>query len=304
MDPVRPHRSAAAFISAEEVPATSLGTSWPVSLGFGVALFLDRHAAPGATAAQIAAAHELDLAVQDKYGVRYVTYWFDDGEAAVFCLAEGPDRESLEAVHREAHGLVADNIIEVGLGPINQFLGATPHHPPGEAYTESALRAILFTDLCDSTRQTQELGDDKFMLLLREHDAIVRTALLKWGGREVKHTGDGIMASFTSVTAAVESGIAIQRSLCARNEGAERPIHLRVGISVGEPVTESDDLFGAAVQLSARLCGVASPGGVAVSTSVRDLCIGKAFRFDSHGAHDLKGFAEPVPVFEVHPDPA
>jgi adenylate cyclase len=115
----------------------------------------------------------------------------------------------------------------------------------------------------------------------------------------VKHTGDGIMASFTSVSAAVASAIEIQRSLRNRNDHAERPIHLRVGISVGEPVAERGDLFGAAVQLSARLCGVASPGGIAVSTAVRDLCVGKLFDFDSMGAFDLKGFADPVPVFEV-----
>ena len=142
-----------------------------------MALFLDRHKAPGATAADIAAAHELDLAVQEKYKVRYVTYWFDDDEGTVFCLAEGPDRQSLETVHREAHGLVADNIIEVGNGPINAFLGEIPRHPAGEAYVDSAVRVILFTDLCDSTQQTQELGDEGFMLLIREHDDIVRTAL-------------------------------------------------------------------------------------------------------------------------------
>jgi class 3 adenylate cyclase len=264
-----------------------------------MALFLDRHKAPGATAADIAAAHELDLAVQDKYQVRYVTYWFDDSEGTVFCLAEGPDRESLEVVHREAHGLVADNIIEVGNGPINAFLGEIPRHAPGKAYVESAVRAILFTDLCDSTRQTQELGDDGFMRLLREHDEIVRAALHNQAGREVKHTGDGIMASFTSVSAAVESAIDMQCALRRRNESAERSIELRVGISVGEPVTEGDDLFGAAVQLSARLCGVASPGCIAVSAAVRDLCVGKHFAFDSMGSRDLKGFAEPVPVFEV-----
>src|ERR1700691_5536694 len=202
-----------------------------------MALFLDRHKAPGATATDIAAAHELDLAVQEKYKVRYVTYWFDADEGPVFCLAEGPDRESLETVHREAHGLVADNIIEVGNGPINAFLGEIPRHPAGEAYVDSAVRAILFTDLCDSTQQTQELGDEAFMVLIREHDEIVRTALQKCSGREVKHTGDGIMASFMSVSSAVESGIDIQRSLGHRNDHAERPIHLRVGISVGEPVT-------------------------------------------------------------------
>ena len=264
-----------------------------------MALFLDRHQAPGASAADIAAAHALDVAVQDAYGVRYVTYWFDDSRETVFCLAEGPDREALEAVHREAHGMVADSIIEVGMGPMNAFLGELPTYAAGEAYVESAVRAIVFTDLCDSTRKTQELGDVAFMGLLRVHDEIVREVLGRRGGREVKHTGDGIMASFPSVSAAVESGIDIQRSLKTRNADAEHPIEVRIGISVGEPVTEGDDLFGATVQLSARLCDAASPGAIAVSTGVRELCVGKLFGFEAKGEIGLKGFAEPVAIFEV-----
>ncbi len=264
-----------------------------------MALFLDRHKVKDATATDIAAAHQLDLAIQDEYGVRYVTYWFDEEEGTVFCLAEGRDRAAVEAVHREAHGLMADNVIEVGEGPINAFLGDIPRHPAGEVYTDSAVRAILFTDFCGSTRLTQELGDEGFMCLLREHDVIVRTALGRRGGNEVKHTGDGIMASFSSAIAAVESGIEIQMSVVARNNMTERSIGLRIGISIGEPVTESGDLFGTAVQLSARLCEVASPGGIAVSNAVREVCAGKSFRFDSRGELGLKGFPAPVPVFEV-----
>jgi class 3 adenylate cyclase len=270
-----------------------------------MALFLDRHSAPGATASDIAAAHELDLAVQDRYQVRYVTYWFDDLRGEVFCLAEGPSREAVETVHREAHGLLADNVIEVEEGPIGTFLGPLPRHPAGEAYVDSAVRAIVFTDLCDSTQQTNELGDDGFMKLLREHDEIVRQGLARRGGREVKHTGDGIMASFNSVSAAVEYAIDTQCSFRRRNQTAARPMEIRVGIGVGEPVTEGDDLFGAAVQLAARLCDVAPRGCIAVSTGVRELCVGKALRFSSIGSFDLKGFPEPVPAFEAHiPDDA
>jgi adenylate cyclase len=137
------------------------------------------------------------------------------------------------------------------------------------------------------------------MTLLHEHNEVVRSALRKRGGREVKHTGDGIMASFTSISGAVESGIDVQRSLQHRNQEAEPPIHLRIGISVGEPVTEDGDLFGTSVQLSARLCGIASTGGIAVSSAVRDLCAGKLIGFESKGVLSLKGFAEPVPIFEV-----
>jgi class 3 adenylate cyclase len=262
-------------------------------------LFLDRHDAPGATAAEVAAAHALDLSVQDRHGVRYVTYWFDDTGGKVFCLAEGPDRAALEAVHREAHGLVADDVIEVGDGPINAFLGPIPQHPAGDVYIDPAVRAILFTDLCGSTEQTQVLGDLGHLAILREHDAIVRTALTGHGGREIKHTGDGIMASFRSVVSSVDCAISIQRSVAGRNRDEAIPFEVRIGISAGEPVADHNDLFGAAVQLAARLCGVAAPGGVTVSTAVRELCIGKRLEFDRTGPIALKGFVEPVQVHHV-----
>jgi class 3 adenylate cyclase len=262
-------------------------------------LFLDRHVVPGATAVQVADAHKLDLEVQEKYHVRYVTYWFDDNDGSVFCLAEGPDREALATVHREAHGLLADNVIEVGEGPINAFLGDQPHMAAGVAYVAPGVRAIVFTDICDSTQQTEELGDEAFMQLLHLHDETVRSALAHHDGREVKHTGDGIMASFNSAAAAVEAGIELQQALRAANEGSEHPLHVRVGISVGEPVTDHDDLFGTAVQLSSRLCTVASTGGIAVSNAVRELCAGKRLTFGEPVLHELKGFAQQVPVYEV-----
>jgi class 3 adenylate cyclase len=262
-------------------------------------LFLDRHEIDGVTAEQVADAHQLDLENEERFHVRYVTYWFDEHEGRVNCLAEGPDRASLDAVHREAHGLVADNVIEVGKGPINAFLGEAPSFAPGTPYVATGVRAIFFTDICDSTSQTAELGDEGFMSLLGAHNDIVRGALEQHGGREVKHLGDGIMASFTSVTAAVQSGIDVQRELVAANRSLEHPFHVRIGISVGEPVTDHGDLFGTAVQLSSRLCSAAEPGGIAVSNAVRELCAGKGFTFSDPADRELKGFAEPVVVYEV-----
>jgi class 3 adenylate cyclase len=261
-------------------------------------LYMDRHHVPGASAEDVAAAHVQDLGVQSAHGVRYLTYWFDGDSAEVFCLAEGPSRDAVEQVHREAHGLIASSIIEVEPGPIQSFFGTLPEHPAGEAYTESALRAVLFTDLCGSTEMTQRLGDAGAMSLLREHDEIVRTALAGNRGREVKHTGDGIMASFSSVSSSVEAAIAIQRRLAERSNGSDR-LDVRIGISAGEPVSDNNDLFGAAVQLAARLCSSSEPRGILVSIAVRELCIGKQFRFDDRGPLELKGFAEPAHAFSV-----
>jgi class 3 adenylate cyclase len=135
--------------------------------------------------------------------------------------------------------------------------------------------------------------------LVREHDRVVRRALEARDGREVKHTGDGIMASFASVAGAVEAAIEMQAALAARNAEAEIPIELRIGISAGEPVTDAGDLFGASVQLASRLCSTSPPGGITVSVAVRELCIGKQLRFDGGRTVALKGFAEPTQVYEV-----
>src|SRR5207253_4365642 len=173
--------------------------------------------------------------------------------------------------------------------PLNAFFGPLPNHPTGSPYTAPALRAIVFTDLCGSVEQTHTLGDDGHMELLREHNRIVRGELATHGGREVKHTGDGIMAAFTSVAAAVQFAIAVQRALNIRNADSATRLDVRIGISAVEPITDnSDDLFGAALQLAARLCDAAEPGHIAASVAVRELCIGKPFRFRDLGTLDLK----------------
>jgi len=262
---------------------------------------MDRHDAVDASPEELAGAHSLDLEAQGRWGVRYHTYWFDPERQSVFCLADGPSRDAIEAVHREAHGLTADAIIEVDPNlPLNLLFGSLPAHVPGEAYTAAALRAIVFTDVCGSVAQTHELGDEAHLALLRDHNVLVRDGLARHDGREVKHTGDGIMAAFTSVSSAVAFAIEVQAALQERNERTSNPLRVSIGISAGEPVTDdSDDLFGAAVQLAARLCDAAPAGDIAVSVAVRELCMGKLFRFEDRGTIALKGFPEPTQAYAV-----
>jgi class 3 adenylate cyclase len=262
-------------------------------------LYLDRHEVPGATAEDLANAHLQDLAHEQQHGVRYLTYWFDADCGSVFCLAEGPSKQAVEDVHREAHGLLATTIIEVEPGSVQSYFGTVPSHPPGVPYVDSAVRAVLFTDICGSTELTQALGDEAGTALVHDHDHVVRGALGRHEGREVKHMGDGIMASFTSISEAVHAAIAIQEALATRNAEADVPFDLRIGISAGEPVTDRDDLFGAAVQLAARLCAHCAPGGIVVSVAVRELCLGKRITFNDGGSVALKGFPEPTQVYEV-----
>lgn len=264
-------------------------------------LFIDRHDVPGATPEDVAADHARDVEIQGRYGVRYTTYWHDQARGTVFCLVEAPNRDLVNAVHEEAHGNTAGAIIEVDGRAVQAFLGSIQEPETGEPWVATAFRAILFTDIEDSTRLTQQVGDAAAMRIVREHDELVRDALAATGGREVKHTGDGIMASFMSCGAAMEGAVRIQRTVAERNAGSDLPFRLRIGVSAGEPVTEGDDLFGSAVQLAARLCSECEPSTVLVSSGVRELLIGKGYVFVDLGRVELKGFEEPVAIYALHP---
>ncbi len=157
----------------------------------------------------------------------------------------------------------------------------------------AAFRTILFTDLESSIALTQKLGDDKAQEILHGHNDAVRSALAAHDGEEVKHTGDGIMASFGSAVSAVRAALQLQHDLA----GGE--IRVRIGINAGEPIAEDHDYFGTAVQLAARLCDRAEPGQVLVSNVVRELCAGKTFTFNDLGPATLKGFDDPVPLYAV-----
>ena len=263
-----------------------------------VPFFMDRHEFSGLTATDAADMHRKDMEIQDRFGVQLITYWFDYDRQTAFCLAKAETGDALRELHREAHGGIPHQIIEVDPRTVERFMGGITEHPLGEAYVETAFRTILFTDLEGSTDLTQRLGDSRAMAVVRAHDQIVRDAIGRYGGSEVKHTGDGMMAAFVSVAGAIESAVEIQRRF-ATDGGKAVPLRIRIGLSAGEPVTEGDDFFGAAVQLAARLTDLAEPGTVLVSSAVRDLAMGKGFVFLKRGTLRPKGFTEPVQAYEV-----
>ncbi len=272
-------------------------------------LYMDIHELPeGTTAEDIAKAHAKDVETQRKYGVEYRKYWVNENGRKVFCLAHAPNAEAAACVHREAHGLVAEKIIEVEPDVAEVFLGGTETNPagavlmPGGAADERdpGIRTILFTDIVDSTALTQLMGDEAAMDLLDLHNTVVRNALADLDGREVKHTGDGIMASFVSAAAAVKCASRIQRELAMHEENTgERPLKVRIGAAAGEPVEQHNDLFGSTVQLAARLCAHASPEQILVSNAIAELCLGKGFSFQDVGEVVLKGFDRPVRAHAV-----
>ncbi len=271
-------------------------------------LYLDIHEIHGATSEDMAKAHAADVATQQKYGVNYRKYWFNESCGKAFCLVEAPNAEAAIHVHREAHGHVAERIIEVQPDLAEGFLGGGEVNSAGAVVMpggagdarDPGIRTVLFTDIVSSTALTQRLGDDVAMEFLRVHDTVVRDALAASKGREVKHTGDGIMASFVSAAAAVRCAAQIQRELALREqERKEHPIKVRIGGAAGEPVDRDNDIFGATVQLASRLCAHAEPDQILVSSVVADLCIGKGLTFRAMGEVSLKGFDRPVHIQAV-----
>ena len=190
---------------------------------------------------------------------------------------------------------------------IDEFLGegeevAAAAEPPAAG----GLCTILFTDVEGSTALTQRLGDAKAREVLREHERMTREALRAHGGTEVKTMGDGFMASFSSATRALECAIAMQQAFAEHNAGVgaqsaagRMPLLIRIGLNAGEPIAEDEDLFGTAVNLAARIAAKAEGGEVLASDVVRQLVAGKGFLFSDRGDVVLRGFEDPVRLYEV-----
>ena len=257
---------------------------------------MDRHDIQGSTAEEAAKAHQSDLAVQARHHCRALTYWYDEPRGTAFCLVEAPSEMSVRDMHKEAHGLIPNQIIEVNASTISQFLGriTDPQTAEDQPIKESAFRAIMFIDMVSSTDITKTLGDAKALGLVHRYREIVRRALMNHGGREVDRAGDGFLTSFESAYAAVKCAIAIQRELLMDNtdRSDDTPVQARVGIGAGEPVIDGDALFGSTVNLASRICDSAEPGQIIAAKVVRDLCLGKDIIFAPVGSKTLKGFDE------------
>jgi len=186
---------------------------------------------------------------------------------------------------------------ELHLETIISFLGAEQADQDTVTADAAAVRTVLFTDIVGHTEMMSRLGDERGRDVLREHEGITREVLAAHAGTEVKTMGDGFMASFGSVTKAVECAIALQRAFAERE--SDEPLSVRVGINAGEPIEEDGDLFGATVILASRIAAKAEGGEILVADTVRGLCSGKGFLFADRGEFVAKGFEDPVRVYEV-----
>jgi class 3 adenylate cyclase len=239
--------------------------------------------------------------------------------APTLVLHRRGDRVVALRAARSAAGLLRDGSLRVLDGDIHvPYFGDTSYLADVEAFLDdrpplelpsadtSGLRTILFTDVVGHTEIMQQLGDARGREVLRASEQMTRDALRQHRGTEIKSMGDGFMASFTSVSGAVECAIALQRQVARWNAGAhgsaspEMPLSIRIGLNVGEPIEEDGDFFGSTVILASRIAGNAAGGEILIPEPVRHLLAGKAFTFSDRGEFAPKGFDDAVRLYEVH----
>jgi class 3 adenylate cyclase len=162
------------------------------------------------------------------------------------------------------------------------------------------LHIILVTDMAASGALIQRWGDAKAHELLRLHNRLIRDCLRRNRGVEVTHTGDGIEASFASTSSATTCAVSIQKAFAEYNrEHPSHPIHVRIGLNAGEPISTEGRLFGTAVHTTFRICGRARPGQILVSHVVYQLVAGKGVVFVDRGRFALKGLAGRMRLYEL-----
>jgi AraC-like DNA-binding protein len=236
-------------------------------------IFMDRHdVSEHVTAENVANLHQEDLKIQDQFGCRGLTYWFDEKRKTAFCLIEAPHKEAIFEMHNRAHGEVPHEVIEVDANIVESFLGRI-EDPKKAKNTElniisdPAFRTIMLIRLSVSLTQNRTLGleieadnySDDILKLLSLH-----------GGNTVKQSKSSFLVSFESVTNAVHASFEIESLINRASNLNKEKLVLKIGLSAGVPVTNKQSIFEDAIRLAKRMCRVIEQG-IIISAEVQEL---------------------------------
>jgi class 3 adenylate cyclase len=178
---------------------------------------------------------------------------------------------------------------EAVINEIRSFLEVLPE----QSDVDRVLATILFTDIVDSTKRAAEMGDRKWREMLDRHDAVVRDHIERFRGRQIKTTGDGVLATFDGAARAVRCSVSIREAM--RSLG----IQIRSGVHSGEIELRGEDVGGIAVHAAARVAALAGSGEILASQTVKDLTVGSGLTFEERGSHALKGVPGEWPLYAV-----
>lgn len=244
-------------------------------------LYMDIHFIGEVSIEDTRKAHLADLAVQEKYGVTYLQYWFNEEAGTVYCLMEGPDKESCAATHREANGITACQIVEVEGGMYDIFMGENQKVDHGLVRKESGeldagYRYILTLDIIARTQSTAAIDFNQLKLPKIPKDKALQY-IYECNGKEIKKEGfDSIVAVFETPENILKCAHTIQKDFLKNHSASDSEngaISFNMGISAGQPLTETEGFFEKAIQLSKRLCLIAGDREITTSRLFEELCI-------------------------------
>jgi AraC-like DNA-binding protein len=237
-------------------------------------IYMDRHdISDKVTAAQVAEMHQQDLKIQDRYGCRGLTYWFDGQRQTAFCLIEAPDISCITAMHNDAHGQVPNRVIEVSPALVESFLGRIEDPEknvagPLNVIDDSAFRVLMLVSLKPaSTVQRISKGADRG---LERFNLAVHNIVLSSGGRPVRENGHHLTVCFTSAADAVQCAVSIRAEFEKIGTSLAGGVSLKIGVSAGDPVTDKPAFFEDAIRLAERMCRIVK-GEIILSCEVREL---------------------------------
>jgi len=238
-------------------------------------IYMDRHdVSESETAENMAQLHQQDLKIQDRFGCKGMTYWFDDKRKTAFCLIEAPHAGAIREMHDFAHGQVPHRVIEVDAGIVESFLGRIVDPEKAEdtqlnIIKDAAFRAIMVIDIRLLALKKDDLT--RFSAGMQLFSVIVPKVLEEFDGNVVKQSNQHFLVSFRSVSNAVHAAFRLQKAFADCRSGIPRDrLLFTIGLSTGVPVTEKNHLFEEAIRLAERmaLCG---KDEIVVSAEVREL---------------------------------
>src|ERR1017187_473010 len=238
-------------------------------------IFMDVHIVPGVKAKDVAEAHSKDLIHQVEHRCKCMTYWIDEERESIFCLVEAPDQQAVEEMHRKAHGLIPNKIIEVLNNLGSSFLrriydpeSAVISEDGLKVFADPSFRILLVTRTTDPNLLRHRFGKEKANELLEIQNNIIRKNLKTYSGREAEHESSGFIISFSSASKAVACALAIQHEM---QDARLDILNFRIAINAGEPVEKSNQLFGDTIQFADSMCFITGNFQIAVASPVKEL---------------------------------
>lgn len=235
---------------------------------------MDRHDVPDATTAEtLAKIHQEDLKIEQKFGCKGFTYWYDDEQKTAFCLIEAPNKEAIVKMHSEAHGDIPNSIIEVEPKIVQSFLGRITDPKTAKDATLKIINDTAFRVLMvvETSNYLNRMESNQFSLFTQKFHNSVSKTFKQFEGSIVKQDNNSFLVSFKSVTEAIICALKIQSNfkyITPKFDFIDRK--LKIGIASGTPVTNRDNLFEEAITLATRMCEVVQDQ-IVISTEVKSL---------------------------------